>query len=54
MTLTDKEKRTLKETQLRNLKRRYAKMSNHSELCDECIELKHEIDALESEISSLQ
>lgn len=51
MVLTDKEKRTLKKTRLRNLKRKYARLIQHSEFVEECIDLKSEIDQLEMEIA---
>ena len=44
--------RVMKQTRLRNLKRRYAKMIRHSDLLEECIELKCDIDALERELNS--
>lgn len=50
MVLSDKEKRTLKKTRLRNLKRKYAKMIQHADLLEECIELKAEIDGIEREL----
>jgi len=50
MGLSDKEKRALKKTKLRNLKRKYAKMINTPSLAEECIELKADIDALEREL----
>ena len=37
--MSPKEKRVLLETRLRNLKRRYAKMIQHPDLVEECIEL---------------
>ena len=40
------------ETKLRNLKRKYAKMIQHADLMEECIELKSEIDGLERELNS--
>ena len=48
----DKEKRTLLETRLRNLKRRYAKVSQHADLATEAIELKADIDSLERQLKS--
>ena len=54
MTLTNKERKTLKKTRLRNLKRKYAKMMKHGELREECIDLKAEIDSLEREIQAMK
>ena len=44
------ETKVYKETRLRNLKRKYAKMVQHPDLVIECIELKADIDALEKEL----
>ena len=52
MVLSDKEQKVLKETKLRNLKRKYAKMIQHADLLEDCIELKAEIDGLERELNS--
>ena len=52
MVLSPKEQKTLKETKLRNLKRKYAKMFQHPDLVEHCIELKADIDALERELNS--
>ena len=54
MALTHKERKTLKKTRLRNLKRKYAKMIQHSDLEEECIELKCDIDSLEREIKAMK
>ena len=54
MILSEKERRVLKQTRLRNLKRRYAKMKEHSDLTEETIEIKADIDALERELKQLQ
>ena len=48
--LTEKEQRVLKETQLRNLKRKYSKVIQHADLTDMALELKSEINTLEKEI----
>ena len=50
MTLSKREQRTLKKTRLRNLKRKYAKMVQHPDLIEECIELKADIDSLQREL----
>ena len=54
MVLSDKEQLVLKKTKLRNLKRKFAKMSKHPDLGEECIELKCEIDALERDLSAMK
>ena len=51
MALSEREEKVLKETKLRNLKRRYAKMIQHPDLLEECIELKADIDGLERELN---
>lgn len=53
MTLSSKEQLVLKKTRLKNLKRKFAKISQHADLGEEAIELKCEIDALERELSQL-
>ena len=50
--MNEKEERVYKQTKLRNLKRKYAKMRKHADLLQECIELKCDIDALERELNS--
>ena len=50
MVLSKQEKKVMKQTRLRNLKRKYAKMRQHADLIQECIELKSEIDGLEREL----
>ena len=52
MTLTNKEKKVLKETRLRNLKRKYAKVIQDPSLTEEAIELKAEIDNLQRILNS--
>ena len=47
------ERRTFYETKLRNLKRKYAKLTKHADLIDEAIELKSEIDSIELELENL-
>ena len=54
MALTNKEEKVLKKTRLKNLKRKYAKMSKHSDLVEECIDLKADIDSLEREIQAMK
>lgn len=53
-TLTPKEERVLKETRLRNLKRKYAKITQHPDLTEEAIELKADIDYLAKEIEMMK
>lgn len=48
--MSEKELRVYKMTRLRNLKRRYARMIQHSDLVEDCIDLKCEIDSLEREL----
>ena len=48
----EKEDKVFKQTKLRNLKRKYAKMRKHADLLEECIDLKCEIDSLERELNS--
>ena len=40
------------QTKLRNLKRKYAKLIAHSDLVEEALEIKHEIDSIEKELNS--
>ena len=48
--MNDRELRVYLETKLRNLKRSYAKLVNHADMVEECIELKAEIDGIEREL----
>ena len=48
------DEKVLKETRLRNLKRRYSKVVQHADFAEEAIELKAEIDGIEREIQNLQ
>ena len=54
MVLSDKEKRVLKETRLKNLKRKYSKLIQHSDLTEEAIETKCDIDSLERELKAMK
>jgi len=51
--MDDRERKTYLETKLRNLKRKYAKVVQHSDLIEETIELKAEIDAIERDLKHL-
>lgn len=46
-------RKILLETRLRNLKRKYAKVIQHSDLIEEAIDLKADIDSIEKELNSL-
>ena len=50
MVLSKQEKKVMKQTRLRNLKRKYAKIIRHSDLTEHAIELKADIDQLEKEL----
>ena len=49
-----KERKVLLEVKLRNLKRKYARIVQHSSLLQEAMEIKHEIDEIENQITKLQ
>ena len=44
------DEKVLKETRLRNLKRRYSKVVQHADFAEEAIELKAEIDGIELQL----
>ena len=46
------QKRVYLETRLRNLKRKYSRISQHADLGEQAIELKAEIDGIERELNS--
>ncbi|DBA59617.1 TPA_asm: hypothetical protein CBHJFHIM_00057 [Methanobrevibacter gottschalkii virus vir075] len=46
-----KEERIFKEIRLRNLERKHAKLIQHPDLLDECIELKRKINTLKKELN---
>lgn len=50
--MNDKERKLFLTTKLRNLKRKYAKVIRHSDLIEEAIELKSEIDGIERDLNS--
>ena len=48
--MTPEEQKVFTETRLRNLKRRYSKLTNHSDLTDEALTVKKEIESLEAQL----
>ena len=52
--MSDKERKAYLKARIRNLKRKYAKMTKHADLAEECIELKADIDAAERELKLIQ
>jgi hypothetical protein len=48
----NKERKALLNARLRNMKRKYAKIIQHSDLGEQAIELKAEIDSIERELNS--
>ena len=50
--MNDRERKAYLKAKLRNLKRKYSKVIQHSDLMEETIELKADIDALERELNS--
>ena len=48
--MDERERKVFLETKLRNLKRKYAKVVQHSDLTEEVTDLKAEIDSIEKEI----
>ena len=50
--MENNQKKIFLQTKLRNLKRKYAKRIQHSDLNEEAIELKAEIDGIERELNS--
>ena len=52
--MEDRERKVLLETKLRNLKRKYAKIVQQSSLVQEALELKKEIDEIDTQITKLQ
>ena len=48
--MNKKETKAFKKAKLRNLERKYAKMIQHADLMEECIELKAEIDGLKRDL----
>ena len=54
MSLSDKERKTLLQARLRNMKRKYAKLTEHPDLAEEAIETKCDIDSLERELKAMK
>ncbi len=54
MSLSNKEKKAMLKARLRNMKRKYAKITQHADLGEEAIELKADIDSLEREIQAMK
>lgn len=50
--MNERERKAFLKAKLRNLKRKYAKVVQHSDLGEESIELKADIDSLERELNS--
>ena len=48
--MDENQERVFIETKLRNLKRKYSKLIQHSDLTDEAIEVKNEIEVLEDKL----
>ena len=52
--LSDKEKKTMLQARLRNMKRKYSKIKEHADLTEQAIDLKAEIEGLQREIDHMQ
>ena len=52
--MSDRERKAYLKARLRNLKRKYAKLVQHSSLVQEALELKKEIDEIDTQITKLQ
>lgn len=48
--MDEKQTRVFKQTRLRNLKRKYARLIQHADLKDTAISIKQEIELLENEL----
>lgn len=48
--MNEKQQRVFNETRLRNLKRAYAKLSQHADLADSTLALQKEIQILENQL----
>jgi len=51
--MEDKERKVYLEAKLRNLKRKFTRLVQHSDLVEECMEIKKEINSIEYELSNL-
>jgi len=52
--MNTRERKCLLETRLKNLKRKYAKMSQHADLMEEAIELKADIDNIKKQLAMME
>lgn len=50
--MNDRERKVYLEAKLRNLKRKFSKLIQHSDLLQETLEIKKEIDKIENELNS--
>ena len=50
--MNDRERKVYLEAKLRNLKRKFSKLIQHSDLVTEALEIKKEIDSIENELNS--
>jgi hypothetical protein len=50
--MNDKERRVYLKAKLNNLKRKYAKIIQHSDLVEEALEIKKQIDSIDQELNS--
>ena len=51
--MDDNQRKTFLETRLRNLKRKYARLIQHSELTDEALKTQNEISKTETILSAM-
>jgi len=51
--MEDRERKACLSARLRNLKRKHAKLMNHSDLIEEAIEIDREIKSIEKQIAEL-
>ena len=49
--MNEREEKVYKKTKLRNLEREYAKLIDHPEQIEKCIDLKSEIDSLKRDLN---
>ena len=50
--MDERERKVYLGAKLRNLKRKYAKLIQHSDLVEEALEIKREIDTIDHELNS--